>query len=316
MKNNLDKNLLDFLSSKKIFSSELITLQSDASKRKYYRSKIKNNSFLVMDSSDEKMSLRNFIKISNWLRKNSYSSPAIFHKEMSKGFCVLEDFGNNKFSDLKKNNIRDQYNLTIKLLKSLSKQKPPQFLNSYSREVFRQELNIFIDWYLFYKKKKKSIAISIWNEIWESLFLKTNNNNKSIVLRDFHIDNLFWLKNRSGLRKIGLIDFQDALIGHPCYDLVSLLQDVRVNISDKEQYRLFNNYLSDSNFDKKLFEESYFIFGTQRLIKIIGVFYRLKFLHKKNNYMSFIPRTWSLLKKNLKYPLLKDLSNWFKDYVF
>ena len=148
------------------------------------------------------------------------------------------------------------------------------------------------------------------------MFLKTNNNNKSIVLRDFHIDNLFWLKNRSGLRKIGLIDFQDALIGHPCYDLVSLLQDVRVNISDKEQYRLFNNYLSDSNFDKKLFEESYFIFGTQRLIKIIGVFYRLKFLHKKNNYMSFIPRTWSLLKKNLKYPLLKDLSNWFKDYVF
>ena len=314
MLSNLDKNLLEFLNRKRILSSELIALQSDASKRKYYRSKIKENSFLIMDSSSEKKSLKNFVKISNWLRKKGYSSPNIFYKEVPKGYCILEDFGDTKFSELK--NKKEQYSLTVELLKSLSQQKPPKFLKSYSELIFKQELSLFIDWYLFYKKKKKNKAIHLWNEIWDYLFLKIDNNYQSLVLRDFHIDNLFWLKDRHDLKKIGLIDFQDALIGHPCYDLVSLLQDVRVNISDIEQKRLYNLYMNKSNYDNKLFEDSYFIFGTQRLIKIIGIFYRLKFLYKKSDYMKFLPRTWQLLRKNLNNPQLEELSRWFKSYVF
>ncbi len=314
MLSNLDKNLLEFLNRKRILSSELTALQSDASKRKYYRSKIKENSFLIMDSSSEKKSLKNFVKISNWLRKKRYSSPNILYKEVSKGYCILEDFGDTKFSEQK--NKKEQYSLTIELLISLSKQKPPKFLKSYSELIFKRELNLFIDWYLFYKKKKNSKAISLWNEIWDNLFLKIDNNCQSVVLRDFHIDNLFWLKDRNNLKKIGLIDFQDALIGHPCYDLVSLLQDVRVNISDIEQKRLYNFYMTKSNYDNKLFEDSYFIFGTQRLIKIIGIFYRLKFLHKKTGYMKFLPRTWQLLRKNMNNPQLDQLSRWFKSYVF
>jgi aminoglycoside/choline kinase family phosphotransferase len=74
--------------------------------------------------------------------------------------------------------------------------------------------------------------------------------------------------------------------------------------------------MADNTLDQKLFEDSYFIFGTQRLIKIIGIFYRLKLLHKKNSYMKFLPRTWQLLKKNINHPQLKDLSNWFNNYVF
>ena len=99
-------------------------------------------------------------------------------------------------------------------------------------------------------------SISLWNEIWDNLFSIINSYHKnSIVLRDFHIDNLFWLKDRKGLKKIGIIDFQDALIGHPCYDLVSLIQDVRLNIPEKERDILYNNYIScvDSKFLKSLF---------------------------------------------------------------
>tara|TARA_B100001989_G_scaffold54360_1_gene35688 strand:+ start:3672 stop:4625 length:954 start_codon:yes stop_codon:yes gene_type:complete len=317
LKNNLDARLLNFLSNAKVPSTKLLALESDASKRNYYRSKIKKKKFLIMDSSYEKNSLKSFVKISDWLSKKGYSTPDIFYKELSKGFCMIEDFGDSKFSTLKNKDMKEKYELTIQLLRSLSKKKPPNFLSKYSKFIFKQELNLFIDWYLFYNKNKARKAISLWNEIWDSLFCKVDNyNKKAVVLRDFHVDNLFWLRNRDGIKKIGLIDFQDAVIGHPCYDLVSLLQDVRVNITDKERCRLYNYYMYENKIDHKLFEESYFIFGTQRLIKIIGIFYRLKLLHKKENYIKFIPRTWELLKKNINYPQLKDLNDWFNKYVF
>ena len=122
----------------------------------------------------------------------------------------------------------------------------------------------------------------MWNEIWDELFIKVDSHKKkSIVLRDFHIDNLFWLKDRTSKKQLVLIDFQDAVIGHPAYDLVSLLQDVRVNISDKEQKRLYNVYISSNNINRKKFEEAYFILGTQRLIKFIGIFNKLWLVENK-----------------------------------
>ena len=317
MNNKLNKNLLEFLDRAKITSKNIYALQNDASKRIYYRGLDKKNQFLLMDSSLEKNSLKSFINISKWLRVKGYSAPKIYHKNLSKGYCILEDFGDTKFSDIKTKNIKKKYELTINLLASLSKLRPPFYLNNYSRIIFMKELNLFINWHLFYNKDISKLAILSWKNIWNSLFHKINNyKKKSIVLRDFHIDNLFWLNNKENIKKIGLIDFQDALIGHPCYDLVSLLQDVRSNISNKEQLNLYNYYVSISNVEKKLFEEAYFIFGTQRLIKIIGIFYRLKYLYNKNNYMKYIPRAWKLLKNNLNFPPLKELSNWFENYVF
>ena len=317
MANKLKKELLQFLDNANISNSKLLALKSDASKRNYYRSKSKENKFLVMDSSLEIGSLEKFIKISRWLKEKGYSAPDIFYTESSKGFCILEDFGDNKFSNLKKIDIKKQYYLTVRLLKSLSQHQPPSFLNHYSKFIFKKELDLFIDWYLFHNKNKKKKAISSWNEIWEELFIKVDNcKKKSIVLRDFHIDNLFWLKDRKSIKKIGLIDFQDAVVGHPSYDLVSLLQDVRVNISDQEQKRLYNSYISSNKLNKKKFEEAYFILGTQRLIKIIGIFHRLKLAENKVSYIEFLPRAWELLKKNMCYPKLKLLSDWFDIYVY
>ena len=301
MKNKLNKNLLDFLDRAKISSKNIYALQNDASKRIYYRGLNKKNHFLLMDSSLEMKSLKNFINISQWLRVKGYSAPKIYYKNLSKGYCILEDFGDTKFSNIKKKNIKEKYELTINLLVSLSKLKPPFYLNNYSRIIFMKELNLFINWHLFYNKDINKLALLSWKNIWESLFQKISNyKKKSIVLRDFHIDNLFWLNNKENIKKIGLID----------------LQDVRCNISNKEQLSLYNYYVSISNVDKRLFEEAYFIFGTQRLIKIIGIFYRLKYLYKKNIYMKYIPRTWKLLENNLNFPPLKELSSWFDNYVF
>ena len=122
------------------------------------------------------------------------------------------------------------------------------------------ELNLFIEWYLFYNKKKDKLALASWESIWSNLFKRISSiKKKSIVLRDFHVDNLFWLSDKKGLKRIqGLIDFQDALIGHQCYDLVSLLQDVRVNLSFKMQQDLYNYYIKAVNVDKNYLKKCTF----------------------------------------------------------
>ena len=317
MKIKLSSDLLKFLEDLGLTNRDVSILPKDASTRTYYRSLQTKNSFILMDSSKEKSSLINFINISLWLRKKGFSAPCIYHKDLAKGYCILEDFGDHKFSIIQSTKIINKYKVTIDLLASLSRLSPPTKLKYYSKKIFMDELNLFIEWYLFYKKKKDRLALASWENIWSNLFLRiSSSNKKSIVLRDFHVDNLFWLNNKQGLKRIGLIDFQDALIGHPCYDLVSLLQDVRVKLSFKRQQDLYNYYIKAVKVDEKLFEEVYFIFGTQRLIKIIGIFNKLKYLHNKSNYMKHIPRSWILLKRNLKYSSLKPLLNWFEAYVF
>jgi len=317
LKKIINNNLLNFLNDQKIFYRDIYALKNDASNRYYYRGFIDKKSFLIMDSSLEKESLVNFVKISKWLQNNNYSSPKIYSKNLEKGYCALEDFGDYKFSKIKKSDLIDKYKLTIDLLISLSCNKPPEELKFYSESIFMEELNIFINWFLYYNKIKDSSVILSWNTIWKDYLGKTLNYKKKVlILRDFHIDNLFWLNDREGIKKIGLIDYQDALLGHPCYDLVSLIQDVRINLSDNIREILYNYYTSKMNLDKHQFEETYYILGTQRLVKIIGVFYRLKYLYKKNSYMKYIPRTWLLLKKNLNYPGLKFIKKWFDKYVF
>jgi len=297
---------------------EIVALQVDASRRKYFRISHKNNSAILVDSSLEKTSLIDFHKMSLWLKSQGYSSPKIYNVNFKKGLSIMEDFGNNKFSSFFLNNKKNEYSIyleTIRLLLNLSKKKRPDFLRNFSKNVLFRELSIFLDWHNYYKREKKKNEISEWNLIWDNLFnIALKDKKKSVVLRDFHIDNLFLLKKRKGIKRIGLIDFQDALFGHPCYDLVSLLQDVRVNIPKRKEYKLLDAYLSCYSGSRENFKQSYLILGTQRLIKIIGIFKRLEYLQKKKVYLNYLPRTWKLLNGNLKHPLFRDLNLWFKSY--
>ena len=297
---------------------EIVALQVDASRRKYFRISHKNNSAILVDSSLEKTSLIDFHKMSLWLKSQGYSSPKIYNVNFKKGLSIMEDFGNNKFSSFFLNNKKNEYSIyleTIRLLLNLSKKKRPDFLRNFSKNVLFRELSIFLDWHNYYKREKKKNEISEWNLIWDNLFnIALKDKKKSVVLRDFHIDNLFLLKKRKGIKRIGLIDFQDALFGHPCYDLVSLLQDVRVNIPKRKEYKLLDAYLSYYTNSSEIFKQSYLILGTQRLLKIIGIFKRLEYLQKKKVYLNYLPRTWKLLNGNLKHPLFRDLNLWFKSY--
>ena len=300
-----DKNSINFKSLK--------LLKNDASKRRYYRFTNNSKEFLLMDSSLEKDSLRKFIKISKWLKSNNLSSPEIYIKDEKNGILIIEDFGNTKYSILCKKEKEKKklfYRQAINLLILLSKKKKPNFIKNYDQCILKDELDLYIKWELNIKKNTK--AFKSWNSIWDSLLNNISYKKIVVVLRDFHVDNIFYLKDRNKLEKIGLIDFQDSLIGHPAYDLVSLLQDVRVFLSIKEQVSFYNYYKKNAKINQNEFKYAYLVLGTQRLFKIIGIFKKLAIKQGKLDYLRYLPRTKQLIKYNLKNPIFNELKMWLK----
>ena len=305
--NFLEKNNLNKLS--------VTALKNDASKRRYYRFNNYKKNVLLMDSSLEKKTISNFILISNWLIENNFSAPFIHLKDKARGLLLLEDFGLTKFSIILKKNKNKKlfyYKKAIDALIELSKKKPPSFLKPYDKKTYIKELNLFLVWHLNYKNDNE--GINEWNAIWKNLLKRIDRNHTSLVLRDYHIDNIFYLAKRKKIKDIGLIDYQDALVGHPSYDLVSLLQDVRTFISQKDQKYLYSYYLNKRNYNLKEFRQTYLILGTQRLIKIIGIFKRLNLRDNNKAYMKFLPRTFKLLFENLQDPIFSDLKDWIGKY--
>ncbi len=313
---NFSKTITDFCLKHAINTNNLKLLKNDASKRIYYRISNLNKKYLLMDSSSEKRSLKKFIEISNWLKENNLSSPNIYFKDLNSGLLVIEDFGNFKYSILckkERNKKEYYYRNAIKLLIALSYKEKPKFIKNYDNKNLKNELDLFLKWHLIINKNKK--ACKEWNKIWSYLLNKINYAQSCVVLRDFHVDNIFYLKNKKKERKIGLIDYQDSLIGHPAYDLVSLLQDVRVFLSKNEQLNFYNYFLKNKKINQDEFRYAYLVLGTQRLFKIIGIFNRLFKEQGKANYLKYLPRTKILLRNNLKNTIFNELNNWLKIYT-
>ena len=310
---NYLKNIKIFCDKNNINFSSLKPLKNDASKRKYYRFTYKNKIYLLMDSSLEKESIKHFIKISKWLKSNHFSSPEIYIKDIKLGFLIIEDFGDYKYSILCKKEKEKKkffYKQAIKLLIQLSEKKKPRFIKKYNFYILKNELDMYLKWGINIKKDKK--AIKDWDNIWNRLLSSIKYEKTTVVLRDFHVDNIFYLKDRNKLKKVGLIDFQDSLIGHPAYDLVSLLQDVRVFLSIKEQESFYNYYKNHAKINQNNFKNAYLVLGTQRLFKIIGIFKMLAIKQGKTEYLKYLPRTKKLIKYNLKNSIFNELKIWLK----
>ncbi len=309
--------ITEFLAENNLSELPIKPIKNDASKRSYFRFNNHTKNLLLMDASLEKKTISNFILLSKWLSQNHFSAPSIYCIDKVRGLLLLEDFGISKFSlILKKNKSKKlyYYKKAIETLIYLSEKKPPNFLQPYDNKVLLKELRLFLTWHLGYKIENNNREIREWNIIWKSLIQKIDKNSSCMVLRDYHIDNIFYLPKRKKIKDIGLIDYQDALIGHPSYDLVSLLQDVRTFVSKKEQKVLYDYYIRHNNLNLEGFRQTYLILGTQRLIKIIGIFKRLDINENNKNYLRYLPRTWKLLFENLKDPIFYELKNWINQY--
>ncbi len=318
---NRDLNLHSFVINCGFKEEDIISIKNDASFRKYYR--IKNKNLIVMDAPPEKgESVEQFKTVADIIYDFNLSAPQIISLDTKHGFMLLEDFGQTSFSKiLNKDNESELYKKAIEVLieinrLSKSKEKRLSKLKSYSKDLLVNESLLFIDWYLE-KREGELISINQKKEFIQILSDNYNNikpQSSTLVLRDYHVDNLFYLSNQKSLKQVGLIDFQDAVIGSPIYDLVSLLEDVRRPLATNLQNELLEFYIKGVNINVQNFEQEIKFFSIQRNLKILGIFCRLAIRDKKDSYLKYLPNTVKLLRKNLQDPFFINLVNWLKQF--
>jgi len=199
--------------------------------------------------------------------------------------------------------------------------KQPYRLPLYDIEALNAETDLFIDWYVPYKTGKPADKAfhARWRELWQPLFAKMQEGDKVLVIRDFHSPNILWQEQEQGVKRIGLIDFQDAALGQAAYDVVSLAQDARADISPGLEHELKTAYTTarhafSADFNETQFEDAYAILGAQRAAKILGIFVRLKMRDGKDNYLRHLPRIADYFARNLRAPVLAELHLFLREY--
>ena len=310
-----------FIKSNNILNNDMHLIETDASFRKYYR--ISGNNTLIMDAPYENgESVKSFHLIDKILLEMGVSAPAIHSIDENNGFILLEDLGDQIFSRiLNDENEYALYQNAIGVLAHIYLESNEKKFNKkeiafYSIDKLLEESNLFCDWFM-----EKHCQIKLTNkekleyqEILKKIFKGIDSTNSSLVLRDYHVDNLILLKDRKGINQVGVIDFQDAVIGSNIYDLVSLLEDVRRPITVQLKEQLIEEYIYITSYDqKKLFKEMRF-FSVQRNLKIIGIFSRLKYRDQKPKYMELINNAWNFINLHLEDPSFIELKSWISVY--
>jgi hypothetical protein len=310
--------------------SSLNLLKGDASRRKFYRLKNSSQSLIVIDANPDIGEEPNaYVAITYFLEKHHFSVPKIHAFDINNGFLIVEDFGDTLYSVGIKNGADEiaLYKKALDVLVALNKISVDPVLSygegtykvqNYDVNRYLSEIKIFSDWYFpkITKRPMPLLAKDELNTIFKGLLLPVINQSSSLVLRDYHADNLMILQERKSINSVGLLDFQDAVIGNHAYDVVSLLQDARRDISDDFEKKMLDYYLSEMNItDTHFFMRDYYILGVQRNIKIIGIFMRLWLRDGKAQYLSHIERVWRYLEKDLQQPILNPLNDWFERWL-
>lgn len=303
--------------------SKIKKISGDASFREFFRLITnKKNSILVIAKKEKYQNLVAYSAINSFLIKKKILAPKLYEHNYKKGFIKIEDFGKLSFHKvlMRKKNKFIIYKKLINLLLKIQKIKPkkkiktiinkPHMVNDYSVKYLKKESNLFFDWYLtlFLNKKKTNKIKKKANKILLELYKNLHFKNFTFVHRDFHSQNLMSVGN-----KVGIIDSQDALIGNPAYDLVSLIDDVRIKTTKELKNKIYNYYVKkkfkNNNLLSSKFLGDFEILSVQRSLKIIGIFARLFKRDKKNIYLKLIPYTWSILDDRMNSEIFSELKD-------
>jgi N-acetylmuramate 1-kinase len=272
------------------------------------------------------------VAMANGLRRLGLSAPAIHHADLEQGFLLLEDLGDERVvSGDPAAPMVERYETAVDVLLTLHAQPLPDTLPvapqldyripPYDMNAFLIEAELLVDWFL----PRLNAAIpdterGSFRALWRELLQPAIDAPPTWVLRDFHSPNLIWLPQRSELARLGLLDFQDAVMGPPAYDLASLLQDARVDIPEETELALLGRYVrgrgrSEADFNGAAFIKTYVTLAAQRASKILGIFARLDLRDGKPQYLRHLPRVWSYLQRSLSHPALEALNAWYIAHV-
>jgi N-acetylmuramate 1-kinase len=335
-------------------------LAGDASTRRYERLRGDNGGAILMDqppgaetaacppdaTPEERHALgynavarlagpnvRAFAAIGGFLRSQGLSAPEIIAHDYDNGLLLLEDLGDDLFNRVFANGASplELYPAACKLLAELHAHQPPADLPlddggtysllSYDETALEAEVRLLTDWYLpvigvTVGKAALADYRAAWRKAWDGVADAAS----AMVLRDYHADNLIWLPERGERARIGLLDFQDGLRGHGAYDLVSLLQDARRDVTDAEEKAGYDAYVDAARgtvpgFDADAFAAAYAVFNAQRNAKIVGIFTRLWKRDGKPAYPPMVPRVWAYLTNALQHPALAPVRDWMDETV-
>ncbi|MDB5619787.1 tRNA (adenosine(37)-N6)-threonylcarbamoyltransferase complex ATPase subunit type 1 TsaE [Tardiphaga sp.] len=344
------KALREFLDGARHLDDKRMRMAGDASTRSYARLIRDDGVYILMNAPkrpdgaaiyDGKSysaavhlaeDVKPFVAIANGLRAHGISAPAIHHADLDAGFLITEDFGQEVFIEgTPPRPIAERYQAATDMLAALHGQALPESLpllphHGYNIPVFDTEallieVGLMPEWYLPDRDAVPSDTLrEQFVAMWRYLLAKPAAAPRTWVLRDFHSPNLIWLDGRDGIRKVGVIDFQDAVLGPAAYDLVSLLQDARIDVPEPLELAMLTRYmkarmLAEPGFDPAGFAELYAVMSAQRNTRLLGTFARLNRRDGKPHYLKHQPRIWTYLSRSLAHPTLAPLREWYAAHV-
>jgi len=293
--------------------ARILPLAGDASFRRYFRVVEPGRQAILMDAPPPHEDPRPFISVGEWLCGHGFAAPAILARDLAQGLVLIEDFGDERVRERLDAVPQEEmaiYERAVALLADLHKLPAQATLAPYDRAVYQREAGLLAEW--FCPAAGLDVDGAGYVAAWDAVLPVAERDAAPAVtvLRDYHAENIMLLPDRSRSHGLGLLDFQDALAGHPAYDLVSLLQDARRDVSPDVERTMLAYYQSIARCSSD-FEAAYAVLGAQRNAKIIGIFTRLWKRDGKPRYLDYLPRMWGLLERDLAHPALAPVAEWF-----
>lgn len=325
----------DFLSAAGWDTARSEAVPGDASTRRYARLTLDGGKAILMDAppsdsggeyariaklADGEMAA--FTSIATALSRRGFSAPKILAANVEQGLLLLEDLGADLVANLLKSRPDLEREIYLACMETLGAIYRSSFddapsalgrswpLRAYDENALIAEVGLMTQWYLPYIGKSLTEAQGDeWNRLWLDAFSLLKTHAPGLILRDFHAENIFWIPQRQGVSRIGLIDFQDALFGHPAYDVVSLIEDARRDVDTDLKDELIERFCKSAKIaDDDNFRAAYAVMGAQRNAKILGIFVRLAQRDQKAAYLDLLPRVQSHFSANLSHDALSPIA--------
>ena len=308
----------DFLTGAGWAGARIEPLAGDASFRRYFRVRLDDGrQCVLMDAPPPHEDPRPFVAVAEWLASIGLTAPEILARDLEKGMLLLGDFGDARLRetlDSSPERERELYELATDLLVHLHAHPPMPGLPAHGLEQWLDELSLFTDWYC--PAVGLEVDTDAYRAAWTAVLepVASDGLGPVTVLRDYHAENVMLVEGRQGIAHFGLLDFQDALAGHPAYDLASVLEDARRDVPPQLERAMLDRYVAATG-QAPLLERAYWALAAQRNTRILGVFTRLWKRDGKPGYRRFQPRMWGLLERDLAKPGLEPVRAWFDGNV-